>query len=176
MDGQRRCSVSGRIDDALAASAEVIDRAPDFVPARVDRANALRDLGEYPAALYDLDDLIERFPDQRRPEWLNGRAGCLLQMRLDDRKIAADLARTIVELETRFPDSPWGRRMAILRARRTCQGLDFLASLVGEAVRRFPSDRWILSESVPALLAEGRICEAEAVIERLGAYDDDHLP
>jgi tetratricopeptide (TPR) repeat protein len=164
----------GRIDDALAAWAELVDRAPEFVPGRLDKANALRELGAYAAALQDFDELIERFPARCSPEWLNGRAACLLQMRLDDDKIAADLERTITALDTQFPDSPLGRRVAFLRARRMLKGLESLAAIAEGAVRRFPTDRWLLAEWVPILLAEGRGCEAEAVVRRLEDGADDH--
>jgi tetratricopeptide (TPR) repeat protein len=85
---------TGRIEEALAAWSELLDCAPHFTPSWIAKARALQEIGHYSAARQIFDELIERFPERCLPEWLAWRAECLLEMRLDDPEIAADLDKT----------------------------------------------------------------------------------
>ena len=161
----------GRAEEALAAWAQLIERTPEFLAARIGKAGALCRLGHYPAAIQELNEVIERFPQLRQADLLRLRADCLLQMRLDDRDVAADLDRTIADLEAHFPQAPWACRLAIRRVHRNGRSLAALAATVEQAVRRFAADEPILTEWLRVLLAEGRFREAESVVGQLEQGD-----
>jgi tetratricopeptide (TPR) repeat protein/glycosyltransferase involved in cell wall biosynthesis len=159
-----------RAEEALDAWQELITRFPDFVHAYRDMAAAFETLGLWAKAHHLWSALVARFPDRVRPEWLARRARCLLHPRPGP---AIRLA--IAELERQFPDSPLGRKIAIEFAYRMSYSLKTLAPLMADAVHRFPDDRDLLAQYVRLLLGSGRLTEAEAVVQRLEAAQDDHL-
>ena len=157
----------GRAEEALATWTQLIERAPEFFAARFGKAAALCRLGHYQTAIRELDELVERLPQLRRADQFRLRADCLLQMRLDDADVAADLDRTIADLEAHFPESPWACRHAIRRVHRDGHSLAALVATTEQAVLRFPADEPVLTEWLRVLLAQGRFSEAESIVRRL---------
>jgi tetratricopeptide (TPR) repeat protein len=157
-------------EGALNIWQDLIARYPDFLPAWLEMAAALEELGMGDRAEQHWLDLTARFAQNVAPEWLVRRARCLLP-----RGPSRALDETISDLETRFPELPLGRHIAIALATRLDLNAQALATLVTEAVVRFPDDRQLLAHQVRVLLGCGRFAEAEAVVRRLETAGDDYL-
>ena len=159
-----------RAQEALDEWQHLIIRFPDFIHAYGDMSAAAEALGLWTQVYQVLAELVVRFPDHVRPEWLARRARCLMHPRPDP-----VIHRAIAELEGRFPDSSLGRKIAIEFAQCMGDGLKTVAPLVEDAVRRFPNDRQLSAEHVRVLLASGHFAEAEAIVQKLEAAEADHL-
>lgn len=157
-----------RPQEALERWQETIEQFPNFIPAYVAMAAAAQELGLWSRARQCLHRLIVSFPDSVKPEWLAGEAKCAMQKqnyRTADRMLAA--------LDKRFPDSPMAAQCAVQFALQRDFGIDTLFRLVEDAHRRFPNDRHLSALRVWALVAAGRFADAEALVERLEAGQND---
>jgi hypothetical protein len=158
-----------RADEALNAWQDLIERYPAHIGAYADMASAADELGRWEVAERCWSTLIERFPERAGPEWSARRTLCLFHIG-PDQSLDADIA----ELDLRFPNSPLGRQLAIRLANRRNMGLRRLATLVEDALGRFPTDRELLAQQVRVLLAHERMDDAEVVVKRLEADKADH--
>ena len=158
-----------RAEEAMEVWQDLTKLYPDFVAGYSDMASAAAELGRWEIAGQCWSRAIERFPERTGPEWIARRAMCSLY-RWPDKSLDAAIA----ELDMRFPESPVGRHMAIRLANRCNLGLRALETLVEDAVGRFPADREILAQKVRVLLAHQRLADAEAVVQRLEADEEDH--
>jgi tetratricopeptide (TPR) repeat protein/glycosyltransferase involved in cell wall biosynthesis len=158
-----------RADEALGVWQDLVKRYPHSASSYGSMAAAAEELGQWALAADYWSMLIERFPDRVRPDWLFRHSICLVHHRPDPAIYTA-----IEALETRFPESPLGRRIALQLAYRQNLGLKSVAPLVEDAVRRFPAERKFLMQRVRIMLATGRLSDAEVFVRELEA-ENDHL-
>ena len=159
-------SDEGRLDEALVALDQTIERFPGDVVARNARAETLRAMGRTDDALDALDQTIERFPDNVVAR--NARAETLRAMgRTDD---ALDALDQTIE---RFPDNVVARnaRAETLRAMgRTDDALDAL----DQTIERFPDNAVARTARAETLRAMGRTDDAlDALDQTIERFPDN---
>ena len=91
------------------------------------------------------------------------------------RRLILPQSSVIADLEARFPDSSLGRRILIERADILNSSVDVRLALAEEAVRRFPTDRVLLTYLVRVLLAQGRRTEATVIADTMAASANDNF-
>ena len=158
-----------RVEEALDAWKYLIRCFPEFISGRISLAAAARELGLWTMVRQCFSELIDRFPDDLRPEWLADYARSLLYDRAEQ---AAN--RAIKELDLKFPESPQGCNLIIEFCYYMQFGVNVMLPQIEAALRRFPNERSLLAEHVRALLASGRQEDAEVVARDLEAFADDH--
>lgn len=159
-----------RVEAAMDAWADAIQRFPDDIPARIQMAKAAGDLGDWHVMREGFTTLIARFPGQLAPEWLGGLARAQFMT-----KSYEDASRLTAALTARFPESSLGDRLSVDFANALQAGLNALSQGLQAGLRRFPDERYLLAEQVRVLLAAGQMDDAERIAARLEATANDAL-
>lgn len=80
-----------KLDEAISSFSKAVNRNPEFAQAYQLRANAFKELGDYPAALEDYTQALSLVPDAY---WFN-RRGLAYEEMNDFKKAAADYTRAL---------------------------------------------------------------------------------
>ena len=160
----------GQIDPALKAWHDLISRFPDFIPAYTHLAAAAEELSDWRTAGQCFTDLINRFPQNARPEWYMGQARVLQH---ENQREAA--ARIFDEMQIRFPQSPLAFRAKISLSLDAQPDTNSILPSIEAAVQRFPKDKALLLQYIKALCACDRPAEATKIVQQLEALGDDHF-
>lgn len=158
-----------RDEDAMAAWQDLAERFPAYIPGFVTRANGWLELGRHAEAQRCWFEIIRRWPEHLRPDWL----AALARARIGQQRSEA-AAPVIEELDRLFPQSPLGRLAAVELALRVKMGLPALIAILEDARRRFPSERSLMFRHAEALLAQSRFDDVESLVASLEAGGDDH--
>ena len=159
-------SDEGRLDEALGALDQTIERFPDDVVAHTARAETLRAMGRLDEALDALDQTIERFPDNVVAR--TARAETLRAMgRLDE---ALDALDQTIE---RFPDNVV-TRTARAETLRAMGRLDEALDALDQTIERFPDNVVTRTARAETLRAMGRPDEAlDALDQTIERFPDN---
>jgi tetratricopeptide (TPR) repeat protein len=158
-----------RPDEALAIWRAALERFPDREGVYVNVAAGAGELGLWNLVERCIGELIARFANNVKPEWLGTQVRCLQNQGRED-----DLTLVLAKLASQFPNSELHARLSIDHAIRRFSGANELYALTDAAYRKFPGDRAIQTEHVRNLLAAGQIDDAEKIVEQLESGGDDH--
>jgi tetratricopeptide (TPR) repeat protein len=154
-----------RVDEAWAACDEATGRFPDSNAGRAAKAAGASDLGAWSIALEAYSELVERAV---RPEWIFGRARCLLGLGR-----AEEIPAVACMLDRQFPDSPFGRLTALRHARLMHLPSEVIGEWMEEACRRFPSERQFQAERIRLCLGDGQYDLAARLVADLESQGVD---
>jgi tetratricopeptide (TPR) repeat protein len=102
-----RLNQNGGYEEALVKLNDAIQRCPDLMQARVDRARALVQLGRAPEALNDLQLALKESPDEPSIHFLLSKVYRALG-RTTEASEETQLFSKLVEQDKHIPDTPTG--------------------------------------------------------------------
>jgi predicted Zn-dependent protease len=158
-----------QIDAALARWRRLVQEFPGYTAGQLSFARICRELGDWRQVEQIIGSLLTMQAHESKVDLRVEYARSLLHQG----SIAA-ASRAIQDIDERFSRSPHGCHLSIEFCYHIGLGVDALLPEIQAALRRFPEDRYIMAESVRALLATGRASEAEAAARRMLSKSHDH--